>query len=985
MNTDAQTRAGNSEPSQTTDSEMSPRRGPKGPVVTRGLRIWLRIVLGLFGLLMIDSIYLSGVDIVAWWTGESQENQAYLWAILIHLVLGLLLLVPFVIYGAKHAWRGRFRPNRRAVAVGWGLLWVGVALLVTGLLLVRVEIGGVRFGIDQPAIRTVLFWTHALSPLVAIWLFILHRLVGPKLRWGRSVPWGIAGIATAVLAVAVSVVPPPSAPRPGGLVALASSTIERFGPSLVETADGGTVPLQHLLGNEHCIECHEDAHSQWADSVHAASSFNNPLYAFSVRNTRQAMLDRFDDLGPSRFCAGCHDPAILMSGSWEEDRWTDPAMAETVASDPLGSASIGCIVCHGIEDVSTLGNASYTFKDPPRYPFAFSDSAFLQWVNRQLILAKPSFHKKTFLKPVHSSPEFCGTCHKVFIPEALNGYKWLPGQNHYDTWRLSGVSGRGIGSWYWPPKITADCNGCHMPLVPSDQIAAQLRDDSGVPTVHHHGFHAANTGVAAIEAALSPSEESEARLQRVVDACTRVSEDAVRLDLIGFREEGRVDGVFRGPVGMNPVWVEPGETLLLEAITRTLTLGHPLTQGTADSNEVWIEIEIGLRPDAETIDRVLGSSGMIDEDGVVDPWAKFLDVWLLDREGNRIERRNPEDIFVPLYNHQIPPGAADLTHYRVEVPENAGGELVIHGRVRYRKFDSALMRHAFGEEQGTELLKSLPILDLAETTVTVPIGRESGVAATTTLEAPEWQRWNDYGIGLVRAGSGGGVAKGQLAQAIEVFAEVEAMGIADGALNQGRAMLVEGRVDDAAEALARAAGNPELKWPWAPDWYAAAAAREQGDLEGATRRLERIIAARYPVAVERGYDFSLDERVWNELATVRFQLARRAATDERYEEQITLASEAISRSIDLNPQMPQSWFLAARIREAAGDPEGAEKALAEFEIIRPDNNARDQAIRLARSRSEIADHAAEPVAIYDLAPQLPTVEQDRTARMEPPR
>ena len=61
--------------------------------------------------------------------------------------------------------------------------------------------------------------------------------------------------------------------------------------------------------------------------MHAASSFNNPLYAFSVRNTRQAMLDRFDDLGPSRFCAGCHDPAILMSGSWEEDRWTDPAMA----------------------------------------------------------------------------------------------------------------------------------------------------------------------------------------------------------------------------------------------------------------------------------------------------------------------------------------------------------------------------------------------------------------------------------------------------------------------------------------------------------------------------------------------------------------------------------------------------------------------------------------------------------------------------------
>ena len=956
---------GNSD-APTPSGATASRRGPKGPVVTRGLRIWLRIVLVLFGLLMLDSLYLVAVDLAAWWTGESREDQAYLWAILAHLVLGLLILVPFVVYGVRHAWRGRFRPNRRAVAVGWALLWIGVALLLTGLLLVRVEIGGVRLGIDDSAARSVLFWVHAVSPLVAIWLFVLHRLVGPRLRWRRSIPWAVGGLATAGLAFAVSTVPEPTAPRSSGLVALATSSIDRFGPSLVETTSGETVPLEHLLGNEHCIECHEDAHAQWSDSVHAASSFNNPLYAFSVRNTRQAMLDRFDDLGPSRFCAGCHDPAILMSGSWEEDRWTDPAMAEETATDPLGSASIGCIVCHGIEDVSTLGNASYTFRDPPRYPFAHSDSPFLQWVNRQLILAKPSFHKRTFLKPVHSSAEFCGTCHKVFLPEELNGYKWLPGQNHYDTWRLSGVSGRGIGSWYWPPKISDDCNDCHMQLVPGTGVAARIRDDSGVPTVHHHGFHAANTGVAAIEAALSPSEEADARVERVVDACERFNEKALRLDLIGLRAEGRVDGEFRGPVGMHPTWVEPGETVLLEAITRTLGLGHPLTQGTADSNEVWIEIEVGLRPDPTDAQRSIGHSGRIAADGVVDPWAKFLDVWLLDRDGNRIEARNPEDIFVPLYNHQIPPGAADLTHYRLVVPEDATGELVVKGRVRYRKFDSALMKHAFGDVQGTELLDILPILDMAETTVTIPVGRSSEIAATTTLEAPDWQRWNDYGIGLVRSGSGGGVAKGQLAQAIEAFEEVEALGLADGPLNQGRAMLIEGRVDDAAEALARAAENPELKWPWALDWYAAATAREQGDLREAVRRLERIIAARYPVAVERGYNFSMDERVWNELATVRFQLARRAATDEDHEAEMAEATKAIDRSIQLNPQNAQSWFLATRIREATGDEEGAARALAEFEIIRPDDNARDRAIRLARSRSEIADHAAEPVAIYDL-------------------
>lgn len=945
----------------------SPRRGPAGPVVTTSLRWWLRVILVVFGLLALDSIYLAAVDITAWWAGEPREDQGYLWAILVHLVLGLAIIVPYIVYGARHAWRGRFRPNRRAVAVGWALLWVGVALLVTGILLVRVEIGSVRLGIDQPGLRSTLFWVHAVSPLVAIWLFVLHRLVGPKLRWGRGVAWGGAGLVTAVLALAAASGTPESRmPDTNQLVALSTSTNDLFAPAMVETADGGTVPIDHLLDDDHCIECHQDAHAQWADSVHAASSFNNPLYAFSVRNTRQAMLDRFDTLEPSRFCAGCHDPAILMSGSWGEERWTDHARAEETATDRLGSASIGCIVCHGIESVSTMGNASYNFKDPPRYPFAFSESPFLKWVNRQLILAKPDFHKRTFLKPVHSQAEFCATCHKVFLPEQLNGYKWLAGQNHYDTWRLSGVSGRGIGSWYWPPTISDDCNDCHMPLVPSDTVAAQTRDDSGFETVHHHGFHAANPALAAIVAARNPDDaDAAARAERVLDECSRYEQDVVRLDLVGLRAEGRVDGEFRGPVGMAPVWVEPGETVLLESIVRTLKLGHPLTQGTADSNELWIDLEVGLRPAADAEASRLGRSGEMLADGRVDPWSKFLNMWLLDRDGNRIERRNPEDIFVPLYNHQIPPGAADLTHYRLVVPEDASGELVIRGRVRYRKFDVPLMQHAFGAEEGERLVKMLPILDLGETTVTIPVGRDAG-EATTTLKAPDWQRWNDYGIGLVRAGSGGGVAKGQLAQAIEAFAEVEKLGFADGALNQGRAMIIEGRIEDASAALARAAENPELKWPWALDWYAAAAAREMGDLEESVRRIERIIAARYPTAVERGYDFSRDERVWNELATVRFQLARSAATDDAHAEQVRLANEAVTRSLELNPQVAQSWFLASRIRESAGDADGAKAALAEFELLRPDDNARDRAIRLARSRSEIADHAAEPIAIYDL-------------------
>ena len=51
---------------------------------------------------------------------------------------------------------------------------------------------------------------------------------------------------------------------------------------------------------------------------------------------------------------------------------------------------------------------------------------------------------RTFLKPLHRSAEFCGTCHKVHLPAELNGYKWLRGQNHYDSFLLSGVSGHRV-------------------------------------------------------------------------------------------------------------------------------------------------------------------------------------------------------------------------------------------------------------------------------------------------------------------------------------------------------------------------------------------------------------------------------------------------------------------------------------------------------------------------------------------------------------
>ena len=54
----------------------------------------------------------------------------------------------------------------------------------------------------------------------------------------------------------------------------------------------------------------------------------------------------------------------------------------------------------------------YNTNEPQHYPFAFSDKPALQWLNNQLIKAKPDFHKRTLrmgdLTRVRSSPRKLG-------------------------------------------------------------------------------------------------------------------------------------------------------------------------------------------------------------------------------------------------------------------------------------------------------------------------------------------------------------------------------------------------------------------------------------------------------------------------------------------------------------------------------------------------------------------------------------------------
>ena len=73
-------------------------------------------------------------------------------------------------------------------------------------------------------------------------------------------------------------------------------------------------------------------------------------------------------------------------------------------------------------------------------------------------------------------------------------------------------------------------------------------------------------------------------------------------------------------------------------------------------------------------------SGQVEDDGKgpVEPGAHFYKAYQLDGEGNPINKRNAWQARSVLYVQLIPPGAADVAHYRVQIPKDAKGPITSH-------------------------------------------------------------------------------------------------------------------------------------------------------------------------------------------------------------------------------------------------------------------------------------------------------------------
>ena len=646
-----------------------------------------------------------------------------------------------------------------------------------------------------------------------------------------------------------------------------------FFPSSAQVYGKQKIPSKFFMESDSCKRCHEDIYNQWFSSAHHFSSFNNQWYRKSIEYMQDTIGTK-----PSKWCGGCHDPAVLYSGLM------DTPIKQIVHRDE-SQAGLGCMMCHSIADVkSTMGQGDFYLEYPKLHELAATKNPVARAFHDFLIRLNPEPHRRVFLKPFMKTQtaEFCSTCHKVHLDVPVNHYRWFRGFNEYDNWQASGVSGQGARSFYYPPK-PQQCADCHMP--------AESSHDAGNINgmVHSHRFPGANTAVPTANEdvpqlkltegflnsgaltvdifAISPAQaqlKPGATAQADVNTTFAVGEEAETKIIPGAETTMGEVLPITAPLNRVQPALHRGDTVRVDVVVRTKKVGHFFPGGTVDAYDTWLELK-GTDDKGQTI----FWSGMVEDNGKgpVEKGAHFYRSLQVDAHGNPINKRNAWSTRAVVYVRLIPPGAADTVHYRVAIPESAGNKITLHARLCYRKFSWYGTHEAFagqpdpsspnlvtpdyddrptvftaslsGVSAKQEKIPDVPIETVAENEVTLPVVAHNAPASVpqTIVKKEEWQRWNDYGIGLF--------LQGDLKAAAAAFQKVTEAdpNNPDGWVNIGRVAVQEGDMERARTVLEKAlALSPNLA---RANYFYARVLRADGNYEGAGSRL-RTVLAQYP-------------------------------------------------------------------------------------------------------------------------------------------
>jgi hypothetical protein len=324
-------------------------------------------------------------------------------------------------------------------------------------------------------------------------------------------------------------------------------------------------------------------------------------------------------------------------------------------------------------------------------------------------------------RTVLRTPEFCGACHKQFIPEALNRTGLSPSQNQFDEWRES----------HWnsdDPDASLSCVDCHMRLVrdsddPGRGEKGALRRQADDGAHRHHGTIATNSFIP--ELLKLPNWEKHCQLTREWIRGETVIEEIADLWPTGPVATIKV---------LAPQQAAPGKPLNLSVMVANAKAGHNFTTGPLDFIRVWVHL------------RVLDATGAkLAEWGAIDPATReitdstgqthesassrregtlVLESVPLDQEGNEIRRHELWNKAGGRGTRVIFPSYSDNQHFRLEIPSTAQGPLRVEADLNYRRYRQEFlnlvlpgMEEKYGVYQPTEIQSSDTVtIELAPST-----------------------------------------------------------------------------------------------------------------------------------------------------------------------------------------------------------------------------------------------------------------------------
>src|ERR1019366_6212093 len=424
--------------------------------------------------------------------------------------------------------------------------------------------------------------------------------------------------------------------------------------------------------------------------------------------------------------------------------------------------------------------------------------------------------------------------------------------------------------------------------------------------------------------------------------------------------------------------VRRGDTVRVDVVVRTKRVGHFFPGGTVDAYDTWLELK-GVDDKGQTI----FWSGMVEDNGkgAVEKGAHFYRSLQVDAHGNPINKRNAWATRAVVYVRLIPPGAADTVHFRMKVPEKTGSRITLTARLCYRKFAWWNTQFAFAGERDnsqskagvaagsvtadyddtkytftqsvhgvsakSEKIADLPIVAVAQNEVALDVLPANAPAPKpkTQLAKEDWQRWNDYGIGLLLQGD----LKAAQA-AFEKVTEADPQN-PDGWVNIGRAALQEGDVARARTVLERAlALNPQLA---RTNFFYGSLMKSTGDYDQAAAHFQ-VVLAQYP----------RDRVALNNLGRVLF-LERRYAD----------AVKVLQRVLAVDPEDLQAHYNLMLCYNGLGDEKMSKEHKARYLRFKADEAS--QAITGPyrqlnpednNERQSIHEHMSVPMPILNNAP-----------------